>query len=337
MSVPRLPVGNALVADPILSIIVVNYRTRELTLECLRSVTREATSNNYEILLVDNGSDDGLVETIAQEMPHVRVFPLEGNVGFARANNLAAAHARGKFILLLNSDTVILDRAIDRLLAFAAQRPQAKIWGGRTLLGNGRLNPASCWRRMTLWNVFCRSFGLAAIFPNSPLFNPEAYGGWRRSTVREVDIVSGCFMMVDEEIWRKLGGLDECFFLYGEDADLCLRAASLGARPAVTPAATIVHYGGSSPQTKTDKMVYLLAAKMELIKRHFPPLRRSVAMRIFMLWPFFRALLARGRANGDGCADTVVWRRRAEWWRGLESLPTSSNEGALGSNSAYRS
>jgi GT2 family glycosyltransferase len=315
-----LPLDTELVADPILSIIVVNYCTYALTLECLRSVARETSRNSYEVLLVDNGSGDGLVETVAHEMRDVRLFPLEGNVGFARANNLAAAHARGKFILLLNSDTVVLDRAVDRLLAFAAQQSQAKIWGGRTLLEDGRLNPASCWRRMTLWNVFCRSFGLAAIFPSSRLFNPEAYGGWRRSTVREVDIVSGCFMMIDKELWQKLGGLDERFFLYGEDSDLCLRAASLGARPVVTPDATIVHHGGSSPQIDTDRRIRLLAAKMELIKRHFPPLSRSVAMRIFVLWPFFRALFARRRANGEGCADKMVWRRRGEWSGGLEPL-----------------
>ena len=224
---PRIVATSPMKATPpLVSIIVVNYRTRELTLECLRSVARETENFDYEILLVDNASNDGLIEAVAGEMPDVRRIPLTENVGFARGNNIAAEQARGKYLLLLNSDTLILDRAIDRLLAFAAERPAAKIWGGRTLLGDRTLDPGSCWRRMTLWSVFCRTFGLAAAFPNSKLFNAEAYGGWDRSTVREVDIVTGCFLLIETELWRKLGGFDPRFFMYGEEADLCLRAAA---------------------------------------------------------------------------------------------------------------
>ena len=307
---------------PVVSIIVINYCTRELTLECLRSAMRETRNVSYEILLVDNSSNDGLVDAVAREMPDVRCLPLRENVGFARANNIAAEQAMGKYLLLLNPDTLVLNGAIDRLLAFAAERPEAKIWGGRTLFGDRSLNPASCWHRMTLWSVFCRTAGLAAAFPNSGFFNTEAYGSWDRSTVREVDIVSGCFLLIETEMWQRLGGFDPRFFMYGEEADLCLRARALGAEPTVTPMATIVHYGGESPQVEAERMVRLLTAKAELIKRHFPPMSRWFGLILFALWPFFRVfrgllvfVVSGDRAEARTCWE--VWQRRAEWRRGL--------------------
>src|SRR5204863_9530333 len=147
------------------------------------------------------------------------------NVGFARANNIAAKEAKGRYLLLLNPDTVVLESGIDRLVAFAEARPGARIWGGRTLYGDRSLNPTSCWRRMTLWNVFCRTTGLSGIFPSSRHFNSDSYGRWDRSTVGEGDIVTGCFLLIQRGFWQRLGGCDAKFFMHGEEADLCRRAA----------------------------------------------------------------------------------------------------------------
>ncbi len=307
--------------DPLVSIIVVSYRTREMTLECLRSVKRETRRASYELLVVDNASNDGSAEAIAKEFPDIRLMALGSNVGFAQGNNIAAREAKGKYLLLLNPDTVVLDGAIDRLVAFAHARADAGIWGGRTLYGDGSLNPTSCWHRMTLWNVFCRTAGMAALFPRSEFFNSEAYGGWDRSTEREVDVVTGCFLLIGRELWERLGGFDPKFFMYGEEADLCLRAAKLGARPAVTPQATIVHYGGASEQAETEKTIRLLAAKAELIKRHWPPPSRRIGLFLFSLWPLTRAIavssaaLTLGGAPRQARAETwwQVWQRRRSW------------------------
>ncbi|KAB2913853.1 MAG: glycosyltransferase [Hyphomicrobiaceae bacterium] len=302
--------------DPLVSIIVVSYRTREMTLECLRSVKRETHRASYELLVVDNASNDGSAEAIAKEFPDVRLMALGSNVGFAQGNNIAAREARGRYLLLLNPDTVVLDGAIDRLVAFAHTRPQAGIWGGRTLYGDGSLNPTSCWHRMTLWNVFCRTTGMAALFPRSEFFNSEAYGGWDRSTEREVDVVTGCFLLIGRELWERLGGFDPKFFMYGEEADLCLRAAKVGAKPVVTPHATIVHYGGASEQAETEKTIRLLAAKAELIKRHWPWPSRQIGLFLFSLWPLTRAIaLTLGGAPRQARAETwwQVWQRRRSW------------------------
>ena len=163
--------------SPVVSIVIVNYWTLDLTLKCLRSVISETRRFSYEILLVDNSADPELADAVAAEFPGVKLIVPSGNVGFAHANNIASEEARGHYLLLLNPDTIVLDGAIDRLVEFAQERPNSKIWGGRTLFADSSLNPTSCWRQMTLWNVVCRTAGLPAIFPNSSLFNSEAYGG----------------------------------------------------------------------------------------------------------------------------------------------------------------
>ena len=310
-------------SDPVLTIIVVNYNTREMTLACLRSL-RDETRAPYEVILVDNSSTDGSAEVIAAEFPDITLMAETANHGFAGGNNLAARRARGEYLLLLNPDTVVLDGAVDRLLAFARANPQAGIWGGRTLYGDRSLNPASCWGRMTLWNLFCRASGLTGVFPRSELFNSEAYGGWDRSTERNVDIVTGCFLMIRRETWEALGGFDPAFFMYGEEADLCLRARGLGAAPRVTPEAEIVHYGGAADTVRADKMVRLLSGKISLIDRHFPAWQRPLARGLFQAWPLSRMIATRALGAVTGRASTrasaaswsEIWARRSEWREG---------------------
>lgn len=309
------------------SILVVSYNTREHTRACLQSIARETVGLSYEVIVVDNASSDGSADMIESEFPALRLIRLDENVGFAAANNLAAAEARGTFVLLLNPDTVLLDRAINRVVEFARCCPDAGIWGGRTVFGDGRLNPASCWGRMTLWNLACRTFGLTALAPGSEIFNGEAYGSWDRSDVRAVDIVAGCFLLIERVRWHALGGFDTRFFMYGEDADLCLRAIAQGARPMITPDATLVHHGAASEPVQTDKVVRLLTAKAELINRHFEPSARPLARFLLQLWPAGRtiaclclaALSGRDDLKAQAASWQRVWIRRGEWRNGFSN------------------
>lgn len=306
------------------SIIIVSFNTRQMTLACLRSIYAQALSSNFEIVLVDNASEDGSVAAIREEFPQVRLLAEAENHGFARANNLAAEYAQGDYLLLLNPDTLVLDHAIDKLLDFAQQMPEAGIWGGRTVFADGSLNPTSCWRRMTLWNLFCRAVGLSLIFRKSEIFNPESYGGWQRDSVRRVDIVTGCLFLIKRKMWVRLGGFAPAFFMYGEEADLCLRARKIGCRPMITPEATIVHYGGASEKTRAGKLIKLLTAKVELVRRHFPIWQRGAGVGLLMLWVLtryagysFLALLLHGQSLQE-TADSwgASWRHRRTWLRG---------------------
>ena len=297
---------------------------------------------SYEVIAVDNASCDGSAEMIAAHPVNARLIRLHENIGFARANTLAARIARGRQLLLLNPDTVVLDGAIDKLVAFARANPKARIWGGRTLFANGTLNPSSCWGRMTPWNLICRATGLAAILPNTEMFNGEAIGGWKRDSVRRVDIVSGCFFLIEKELWDGLRGFDPLFFMYGEEADLCLRAHAFSARPLITPDATIIHYGGASEKARSDKMVRLLAAKMSLIGRHWHPLMVPAGKALLAAWPLSRAIAMTAAAVitrrkdrfETAAAWRAIWSRRREWIGGYVPAPTVSRSPALFAPSA---
>lgn len=307
---------------PDVSIIVVSYNTRDMTLECLRSIFRETRSINFEIIVFDNASSDGSADAIAAGFgENVRLLSSPENLGFAAGNNKAATKATGKMLLLLNPDTVVLNKALDHLYALSIQYPQAGIWGGRTLFENGSLNPASCWSRQTLWSLFSQAFGLSSLFRHSSIFNTEGIGGWDRNGIRKVDIVSGCLLLIKRDLWEELGGFREQFFMYGEEADLCLRARNIGAHPMVTSAATIVHHGGASEKVKADKLVRLLKAKILLICFHFPLLTRRAGCWLLILWPTSRyiahLLLARFGSNSSK-AKSDVWKevlqRKKEWY-----------------------
>lgn len=313
--------------SPEVSVIVVSFNTRDMTLDCLRSISAQ-TRVPHEVILIDNASKDATAAAVAAEFPDVRLMAEAENHGFARANNIAAKVARGDYILLLNPDTVVLDGAIDKLLAFAKARPAAEIWGGRTLYGDGSLNPTCCWGKMTLWSVICSATGLSSALRGSALFNPEGYGDWQRDAEREVDIVCGAFLLIRREFWNRLGGFDLSYVMYGEEADLCLRARALGAHPRMTPEATIIHYVGASEQVRGSKIVMLLKAKIRLIRDHFPAWQQGPARWVFRLWPLSRygaaAVMARLR-GGEGTRERAqgwkeVWARRAEWWNGWADI-----------------
>lgn len=310
--------------EPLVSVLVVSHGTRALTLDCLRSL-RDQTVIPHEVIVFDNASADGSAEAIARDFPDVRLIASPANLGFGAGCNAAAEHARGRYILLLNPDTVVLDHAVDRLAAFAAARPDAGIWGGRTLGPDMRLNPASAFGDLTLWSQFCRTSGLAVAFRNSPVFNPEDYGGWDRASTREVDVVSGAFLLITRDHWQRLGGFDPGFVMYGEDSDLCRRARSLGlARPQMTPEATIIHHIGASTAVRAERTALVLKAKSTLIRRHLPAWQRPPALALLALWPWSRMvgagllsrLTGRPRLAGTAAHWATVWRRRDDWLPG---------------------
>ena len=304
-----------------LSILIVSYNTKAMTLACLDSVKAQTRATRFEVIAVDNNSGDGSAEAIAAHALSPQTIARRDNLGFAGGNNLAARLARSEYLLLLNPDTVVLDGAIDRLMDFARARPDALIWGGRTFFADGSLNPSSCWHRMTPWNLFCRATGLTGLFPKTTLFNGEAMGGFNRETERAVDIVSGCFLLLPRALWERLGGFDPAFFMYGEEADLCLRARALGARPRVTPDARIIHYGGASETTRSNKLIKLLAAKTTLIERHWPAWQVPIGRALMQAWPLSRWLATALVARATGAPRSIdaaktwseIWSRRQAW------------------------
>jgi GT2 family glycosyltransferase len=307
-------------ASPVeLSILIVTHRNPDLTRECLRSVFAETHGISFEVIVVDSASGDGTPEMVAAEFPQVRLHAFQENVGFARGNNIAAALASGTYLLLLNPDTVVHDRALVKLLAFGRAHPDAALCGGRTLRPDGALDPRSCGAVPTLWSAACFASGLSTAFRRSALFNPESLGRWQRDTVREVGVVTGCLVLVSRANWQALGGFDERFFMYGEDADLSIRAARRG-KLLITPEATITHVMGASTSVSGGKMTQIMRARVTLMRKHWPPARRRLGEILLLGGVALRAVGAEVRrlfAREPSAAGwQVVWKRRAEWRAG---------------------
>ncbi|WP_172331457.1 glycosyltransferase family 2 protein [Mangrovicoccus sp. HB161399] len=308
---------------PELTVIVVSYNTRELTLKCLETLHAQTRQTRFRTVVWDNASQDGSAAAIAAAFPQVELVASPENLGFARANNIAAAEARTEWLLLLNPDTEVHDGAVDRLLAFSRANPQAGITGGRTVFPDGSLNIASCWMKITPWSAFCQATGLSALFRGSELFNPEGMGNWARNSVRQVDIVVGCFLMIRRTLWEELGGFDLKYFMYGEEADLCLRAAAKGYRPMITPEAEIMHLVGASYSKRAEKMARVAKARATLIRDHWPRALVSLGLGLMWVWAAGRraatgglALLPGGRFDAAAGKWRHVWQARHDWLAG---------------------
>ena len=302
---------------PSLTVVIVSFNTRELTLKAVSTLLRNAGNVAMDVMVWDNASTDGSADVLERHFPQVRVIRSDTNVGFARAHNLLSPQIASDYMLLLNSDTETLPGAIETLLRFAVAHPTAGAVGGRTLFADGSLNPTSCWNRMTPWSLFCQAVGLTRLAPQSSLFNPEGIGGWQRDSVRHVDIVTGCFLLIRLDVWRALGGFADRYFMYGEDADLCLRLRQEGYRPMVTPAAQIVHHGGQSVARRADKLQQLLRAKASLVTDHWPRGTVSLGIGLLTLWAAVRA--AGSRLSGDAERRAMyaeLWRTRRQWRAG---------------------
>jgi N-acetylglucosaminyl-diphospho-decaprenol L-rhamnosyltransferase len=299
---------------PDVSVVIVSYRVPELLRACLASVQREAVGSSYEVIVVENASGDGSAELLRTEFPDVRLIALERNIGFAAGSNLGARAATGEHVLMLNPDTELVGDTFTALLAYARAHPRAGLVGGRTLTPAGGLDPGSCWGAQSIWSLVCFASGLSTLLKRSRVFDPESLGGWQRDTPRRVDIVTGCLCLAPRSLWDELGGFDEAFFMYGEDADLAARARKLGYHPAITPDAVIIHHvGQSSPSAAKREMT--LRCRVALARKHFTPRRAAVAVTLLQAGTGLRALGA-SVARSKGSTWAAAWRRRRDWREG---------------------
>lgn len=325
---PLKPVANANamtsfdpMQSPEVTVIMVSYNTRDLTLMAIETLFQNAGNVSFRLVVWDNASHDGSADAIAARFPDVELIRSDDNIGFSRANNAVADVATTPWLLLLNPDTETYPKAVENILAFGKAHPEAGITGGRTVFPDGSLNIASCWNTMTVWSLFCSATGLAKVFVNSPFFNHEGIGGWKRDTARHVDVVVGCFMLVPTALWRELGGFSPRYFMYGEEHDLCLRAAHLGYRPMITPDAQIMHLVGAATAKREDKVVSLMRAKVTLIRDHWSGWRVQAGIALLWLWIANRRMGSALKALFSGKQDDkarwkVIWAKRHEWLQG---------------------
>lgn len=311
-----LPAVNNTPIAPRVRVIIVTYNSVDYVGPCLQSVQSKWAS--LEIVVIDNASTDASAET-ASTFAGVSVVRSPVNRGFAAAVNIAAADlAASDFVLLLNPDAVMSPDAIDTMLALSLAAPDAGVIGARGHATDGKVIPASCLTRPTLWRAF-----LYAIGRSTGLHLPPS--AYRDPTeTRSVPAVSGACMLVRTDAWRRLGGLDERFFLYGEDVDFCLRARKAGYAPTTTALARYSHVGGASSASAVERACRLLAGDITLYRRHAGPVG-PLAHGLIIGGVLLRLSAAR-LLNDDRWRQ--IWRRRPEWWRGYPPLTRFGGERA---------
>jgi N-acetylglucosaminyl-diphospho-decaprenol L-rhamnosyltransferase len=305
---------------PDVAVLIVTYNSERQIAECLRSVAAGAPGLRQEIIVLDNESTDGTVALVRDQFPDVKLITPGRNLGFAAGVNLAAQQTEAEYILLLNPDTVILDGATETVVNFARQHRRHGLYGGRTLKPDGSLEPSSCWGLPTLWSTFLFATGLSTLAPRHRWLDPESLGRWPRDTVREVGVITGCFLLAHRDVWEQLRGFDERYFMYGEDVDLAIRAHRAGYRPVICPDARLIHEVGQSSATPAAKMLLLFRGKASLMRTHWQGMRRQLGLGLLITGVGLRALLshvaARVRRQPSTRRWETLWQERAVWIRG---------------------
>jgi GT2 family glycosyltransferase len=247
-----------------LSIIIVNWNTRHLLRDCLQSVQAGLGDLDAEILVVDNASDDGSGDMVRTEFPSVKLISNSRNLGFAGGNNVALRRAVGRYVLLLNTDTLIHGNVLHKAVAWLDRNPGVGVMGPRVLNADGTIQP-SCSSFPSLGLLAMQTLGLTRV----PSWDVYRMTGWDKSSERRVDVISGAAMFVRVSAMREVGLLDEAFFFYGEETDWCRRFARAGWDLVFVPIRDITHFGnGSAVRLSHRRDVMMTQATTRLHLKH---------------------------------------------------------------------
>ena len=227
-----------------LSIVIVTWNAYKYVEECLRSLA-PICADNAEVIVVDNASSDGTPQLIEQEFPNVKLLRNESNCGFAKANNIAMAVSRGKYVCLVNSDVNVPGSCVPPMLAYMDEHPEIGLLGPRMRTANGAIG-RSYMRFPSLWKMFCRALALDRLLPNCRVFGGFLMGDFDNTRTAPVDVLNGWFLLIRRSALEQVGGLDEGFFMYGEDIDWCRRFHKKGWQVVYYAGSEALHYGGGS-------------------------------------------------------------------------------------------
>lgn len=261
------------------SIIIVNYNVKDLLDNCIASIYKANTNNHYiEIFVVDNNSIDGSANFIRDEYPEVNVIANRSNIGFSKANNIALKQAKGKYVLILNPDTILEEGTFEKLISFCENRDRIGAVTSKLILANGKLDFACKRSFPTLSVALPRMLGLSRFFPKSKMFGKYNLTYLDENEIHEVDAVCGAFMFIPAKVLKESGFFDEDFFMYGEDLDLCYRIKNNGYKVFYYPEVTTIHLKGSS--TRKTHLSYVnnfYGSMIIFIKKNFTGVPRILS------------------------------------------------------------
>ncbi len=273
-----------------LTVIIVSYNVRHFLEQALLSVRKAVAGLDAEVIVVDNDSVDDSVLMVRERFPEVRLIANQANTGFAVANNQAIRLAKGRFILLLNPDTVVEEDTFSKCIQFMDAHPDAGALGVRMIDGGGKYLPESKRGFPSPFVAFCKAFGLSRLFPKSATFNRYHLGHLGEMETSPVDVLAGAFMWLRREALDKSGLLDEAFFMYGEDIDLSYRIREAGYLNYYYPEVTIIHYKGESTRKGSLNYIRIFYQAMILFaEKHFSGSRKSWYVLFIRLAIYLRA------------------------------------------------
>ena len=285
--------GGGCVID--LTVIIVSWNVRDLLRRCLASIadTPSASRLEPEILVVDNASDDGSPGMVRDEFPHVRLVTNERNLGFTAANNQGLACAEGRYLLLLNPDTEVVDGALETMVGYMDGHPTVGALGPQLRYPDGTLQPSR--RRFpTMATALVESTIVQEWWPDSRILRRYYVADTPDDAIQAVDWVIGACLLVRREVYEKVGGLDEGFFMYSEEVDWCRRIKDAGWEVVYLPTATVIHHEGkSSEQVVAARHIHFQSSKVRYFRKHVGALQGEV-LRWFLLLTYVYQLLREG-------------------------------------------
>ncbi|GAB4114335.1 MAG: hypothetical protein Kow001_15670 [Acidobacteriota bacterium] len=317
-------------AVPRLSVVIVNWRSAPDLAACLESVARETRPELYEVIVVDNASFDGCGEMLATRHPDVLFIQSQENLGFARANNLAARVARGDVLLFLNPDTLIHDHAIEKMFDVTAGRADAGAVGARLLNPDGTTQTSCVQAFPSVINQILDAEVLRRLAPRSRLWGSRAVAELGREPI-PVEAVSGACLMVRREAFEQAGGFSSDYFMYGEDIDLCFRLARQGRVNLHCPDAVVTHLGGGSSRSRMSGFAAVMTR--ESVMRFLAAHRGSRSASLYRFLMACSALIRLGllavaaaakrgaRRRHEYGPSITKWKAIWHWcWRRRETL-----------------
>ncbi len=275
-----------------LSIIIVNYNVKVFLQNLLDSIQKASSGIQTEVIIVDNASDDGSIEFLREKYPQIKLIVNKTNLGFGKANNIGLKEAKGKYILLINPDAIVAEDTFSKMIEFFNQTPDAGLAGCKILNPDGTLQ-LPCRRSFPgPWTSFTKVTGLSTLFPKSKIFARYNLTYLDENQTYEVDAISGSFMMMRKEVYDKVGGFDEQFFMYGEDLDLCYRIQKAGHKVYYVHSTQIIHYKGeSTKRSNIDETKVFYNAMHLFVKKHLSTsflveliLRTAIILRRFFAY-----------------------------------------------------
>lgn len=264
-----------------LSIVIVSYNSLSFLRDCLDSIKNNEPSASYQITVVDNASSDGTVQIIQKDYPYVRLIASDKNAGFAAANNRAIKSSNSDYILLINSDCQVYENSIDRLLDFVDERRDAGIAGPRIVNSDGSVQ-FSCRRFPSFFDAGMHSI-LTNIAPNNPFSRRYKLADINRDKISIVDWVSGSCMLIRRAALRETGLMDEKYFMYVEDTDLCFQMWKKGWKVFYFPGAEILHHIGGSTKNKALSGAVSSSIRMQKSVLYFFWKNYRKTLKVFLL------------------------------------------------------